>query len=137
MSKTSCKAVARIPDFYQCLIISITYESADGNLFTFLSESGIKNFTNNQSEAINKQFGMKFLTSPNLFENVLIRTKEFKKEYLMKKSDLMGANRMRARPKKQIQRAERRETLMREFHNLSENEKIYQLVDFLDAISSV
>ena len=38
---------------------------------------------------------------------------------------IVQTNRMRARPKKQIQRAERRETLMREFHNLSENLKKY------------
>ena len=107
-----------------------------GNLFVLLSENGIKNFTNNQSEAINKQFGMKFATAPSLFENVLVRTKEFKKEYLIKKADTMGADRMRARPKAQLQRAERRETLMQNFHNLDENQKLIQLIETLEAISS-
>ena len=107
-----------------------------GNLFVLLSENGIKNFTNNQSEAINKQFGMKFATAPSLFENVLIRTKEFKKEYLIKKADTMGADRMRVRPKAQLQRAERRETLMHNFHNLPENQKLTQLIETLEAISS-
>ena len=101
-----------------------------------LNENGVKNFTNNQAEAINKQFGQKFATVPSLFENVLVRTKEFKKEYIIKKADTMGADRMRARPKAQLQRAERRETLMKNFHNLDENQKMLQLIDTLEAISS-
>ena len=107
-----------------------------GNSFPFLSESGIRNFTNNQAESINRQFGLKFQSSPSTFENVLVRTKEFKKEYLLKKADMMGADRMRKRPKAQLQRSERRETLIKEFLDLNENQKLYQLVDYLDAISS-
>ena len=48
----------------------------------------------------------------------------------------MGADRMRARPKAQLQRAERRETLMQNFHNLPENQKLTQLIETLEAISS-
>ena len=49
----------------------------------------------------------------------------------------MGADRMRARPKAQLHRAERRDTLMQNFHNLDENQKMLQLIDTLEAISSV
>ena len=49
----------------------------------------------------------------------------------------MGADRMRKRPKAQLQRAERRETLMKNFHNLDENQKMLQLIDTLEAISFV
>ena len=108
-----------------------------GNQFVLMNEHGVKNFTNNQAEAINKQFGMKFSTAPSLFENVLIRTKEFKKEYLIKKADTMSADRMRARPKAQLERAERRQILMSYFHNLDENEKLLQLIETLESISSV
>ena len=52
-----------------------------GNLFAELSSYGMRNFTNNASEAINKQFGKPFKDPPNTIENVLIRTKEFKKDY--------------------------------------------------------
>ena len=108
-----------------------------GNQFVLMNENGIKNFTNNQAEAINKQFGMKFPTAPSLFENVLIRTKEFKKEYIIKKADTMSANRMRARPKAQLERAEQRRTLVFNFHELDENQKLLQLIETLEAISSV
>ena len=41
---------------------------------------------------------------------------------------------MRARPKNQIRRAERRENLVRNFHNLQPDEKLNQLLDSLKAI---
>ena len=53
-----------------------------------------------------------------------------------KKAETIGADRMRARPKAQLQRAERRETLMQNFHNLHENQKLIQLIETLEAISS-
>ena len=53
-----------------------------------------------------------------------------------KKAETIGADRMRARPKAQLQRAERRETLMRNFHNLDENQKLPDLIQTLEAIAS-
>ena len=49
----------------------------------------------------------------------------------------MGADRMRARPKAQLERAERRQILMSYFHNQDENEKLLQLIETLESISSV
>ena len=65
---------------------------------------------------------------------MLLRVKEFKKNYILQKSDKMGEDRMRARPKNQIRRAERREILVRTFHNLQPDEKLNQLLDSLKAI---
>ena len=68
------------------------------------------------------------------FENVLLRIKEFKKNYILQKADKMGDDRMRLRPKSQIQRAERRESLISTFHNLRPDEKLTQLLDTLKKI---
>ena len=65
---------------------------------------------------------------------MLRRIKEFKKNYILQKADKMGDDRMRRRPKSQIQRAERRETLISAFHNLGPDQKLTQLLDTLKAI---
>ena len=105
-----------------------------GNNFAIFASNGIRNFTNNTSEGINRAFKEEFKSAPNNLENVLIRVKEFKKNYILQKADKMGENRMRARPKNQIRRAERRENLVRNFHNLQPHEKLNQLLDSLKAI---
>ena len=46
----------------------------------------------------------------------------------------MGDDRLRLRAKAQIRRAERRENLIRTFHNLQLSEKLNQLLDTLRAI---
>ena len=46
----------------------------------------------------------------------------------------MGDDRMRLRQKSQIQRAERRESLISTFHNLRPDEKLTQLLDTLKKI---
>ena len=46
----------------------------------------------------------------------------------------MTDDRMRLRPKTQIIRAQRRESLIRTFHNLQPDEKLNQLLDTLKAI---
>ena len=85
-------------------------------------------------EGINRAFEEEFKSAQNNLENVLIRVKEFKKNYILHKADKMGEDRMRARPKNQIRRAERREDLVRNFHNLQPDEKLNQLLDSLKAI---
>ena len=65
---------------------------------------------------------------------MLLRVKEFKKNYILQKADKMGDDRMRLRPKTQIIRAQRRESLIRTFHNLQPDEKLNQLLDTLKAI---
>ena len=90
--------------------------------------------SNNTSEGINRAFKEEFKSAPNTLENVLIRVKEFKKNYILQKADKMGDDRMRLRPKSQILRAERRESLIRTFHNLQPDEKLSQLLDTLKAI---
>ena len=105
-----------------------------GNNFATFASNGIRNFTNNTSEGINRAFKEEFKSAPNNLENVLIRVKEFKKKYILQKADKMGDDRMRLRPKAQIRRAERRENLIRTFHNLQPAEKLIQLLDTLKAI---
>ena len=105
-----------------------------GNNFAIFASNGIRNFTNNTSEGINRAFKEEFKSAPNTLENVLLRVKEFKKNYILQKSDKMGEDRMRARPKNQIRRAERRENLVRTFHNLQPDQKLNQLLDSLKAI---
>ena len=46
----------------------------------------------------------------------------------------MGDDRMRLRQKSQIQRAERRESLIGTFHNLQPDEKLTELLDTLRKI---
>ena len=46
----------------------------------------------------------------------------------------MGDDRMRLRPKSQIQRAERRESLISTFHNLQPDEKLTELLETLRKI---
>ena len=105
-----------------------------GNNFATFASNGIRNFTNNTSEGINRAFKEEFKSAPNNLENVLLRVKEFKKKYILQKADKMGDDRMRLRPKAQIRRAERRENLIRTFHNLQPAEKLIQLLDTLKAI---
>ena len=50
-----------------------------GNNIANLCSQGIRNFTNNGSEAINRVFKAEFKTAPNTINNVLLRTKKFKK----------------------------------------------------------
>ena len=108
-----------------------------GNLFANLSSNSIvKDFTNNQAEAVNKQFKKKFINSPVSLVNILLRTKEFKKDYLQKKADTMGSNLMRKKPAAQIMRAENREICIRDFHFSDQNTKVHRLIDTLEAISS-
>ena len=105
-----------------------------GNNFANLSTQGVRNFTNNGSEAINRVFKAEFKTAPNTINNVLLRVKKFKKKYILKKEDKLGADRMRARPAAQIRRAERRENLIRTFHQLEPEQKLIQLLDTMKAI---
>ena len=105
-----------------------------GNNFAVFASNGLRNFTNNTSEGINRAFKEEFKSAPNTLENVLLRVKEFKKNYILQKADKMGDDRMRLRPKSQIIRAERRESLIRTFHNLQPDEKLSQLLDTLKAI---
>ena len=65
---------------------------------------------------------------------MLLRIKQFKKNYILQKADKMGDDRMRLRPKSQIQRAERRESLIGTFHNLQPDEKLTELLDTLRKI---
>ena len=65
---------------------------------------------------------------------MLLLVKEFKKKYISQKADKMGDDRLRLRAKAQIRRAERRENLIRTFHNLQLSEKLNQLLDTLRAI---
>ena len=74
-------------------------------MFAELSSRGVKDFTNNQSEAINRQFGKPFKPAPKSLINVLHRTKQFKKEYILAKAETMGANTMRKKPADQIIRS--------------------------------
>ena len=105
-----------------------------GNNFAVFASNGLRNFTNNTSEGINRAFKAEFKSAPNTLENVLLRVKEFKKNYILQKEDKMGDDRMRLRPKSQILRAERRESLIRTFHNLQPDEKLHQLLDTLKKI---
>ena len=105
-----------------------------GNNFAVFASNGLRNFTNNTSEGINRAFKQEFKSVPNTLENVLLRVKEFKKNYILQKADKMGDDRMRLRPKTQIIRAQRRESLIRTFHNLQPDEKLNQLLDTLKAI---
>ena len=105
-----------------------------GNNFAHFASNGIRNFTNNTSEGINRALKQEFKSAPNTLENVLLRIKEFKKNYILQKADRMGDDRMRLRPKSQIQRAERRESLISTFHNLQPDEKLHQLLDTLKKI---
>ena len=105
-----------------------------GNNFAHFASNGIRNFTNNTSEGINRAFKAEFKSAPNTLENVLLRVKSFKKNYILQKADKMGDGRMRLRPKSQIRRAECRESLIRTFHYLQPDEKLTQLLDTLKAI---
>ena len=105
-----------------------------GNNFAHFASNGIRNFTNNTSEGINRALKQEFKSAPNTLENVLLRIKELKKNYILQKADKMGDDRMRLRPKSQIQRAERRESLIGTFHNLQPDEKLTELLDTLRKI---
>ena len=50
-----------------------------GNNFAIFASNGIRNFTNNTSEGINRAFKEEFKSAPNTLENVLLRVKELKK----------------------------------------------------------
>ena len=99
-----------------------------GNNFAHFASNGIRNFTNNTSEGINRALKQEFKSAPNTLGNVLLRIKEFKKNYILQ------YDRMRLRPKSQIQRAEQRESLISTFHNLRPDEKLTQLLDTLKKI---
>ena len=83
---------------------------------------------------MHRVFKAEFKTAPNTINNVLLRVKKFKKKYILNKEDKMGADRMRARPAAQIRRAERREDLVRTFHELEPDQKLDQLLDTMKSI---
>ena len=121
-------------DYLKTYYFSNHYWTNVGNNFANYATYGVRNFTNNGSEAINRVFKDAFKPAPNCIENVFARVKKFKKDYILKKEDKLAADRMRARPLAQIRRAERRENLVRTFHYLRPNEKLNKLLDTLKAI---